>query len=175
MKLRVLIFLISTILVHSGCGMKNHKDFAFTSPEFRFDAGVIHAKLRGTMDNLNKNTSVNHAPYEMLIWFSIEDAENIIGCTLSLNSITLNNLEADKFVPVPKTGHASFRQKSDGTFIASISYKNLDIEYADHQLEFFYSFENQCRLIGLPIPVKMEFKKDYSERNISFWDVLMGV
>ena len=49
---KALIFLMTAILLCSGCRMKIHKDYAFTEPEFRLNTGAIHAKLRLGKDQM---------------------------------------------------------------------------------------------------------------------------
>ncbi|HED40877.1 MAG TPA: hypothetical protein ENJ13_10670 [Chromatiales bacterium] len=155
--------------------MKTHKSYAFSEPEFHLNSGSIHAKLRGTMLNIDDVTSVSRGPYEMLLWFKLNAASDLDGCLVSLTGMTLKNTETDDLVPISKIVTATFRQKPDGGFIASINIKNLHLLYADHEMRFVYSFNDNCGLIEAPSSVSMVFVKDYSERKISFWDVLMGI
>jgi hypothetical protein len=155
--------------------MKIHKDYAFTSPEYSLGTGKINAKLRGTMENLGNDVSVNHAPYEMLLWFSAEHVDSPADCVVTVSSVLLKNLETGEYVSITETDSASFRQRSDGTYHASMSYKNLGLSYSDHELRFSYALDGICGLGASQASVTMKFKRDYSERKISFWDTLMGV
>lgn len=170
-----LVLLAILTMVCSGCSMKIHKDYAFTSPEYRLKYGVIRAKLRGTMGDLDNETSVNQAPYELLLWFSSDDSKNVENCTVALDFITLDNLESGQRIDIPGMNSASFKPKSDGTFVAFMNYKSLDLEFAGHELGFTFSYNSNCALVDSPISVRMEFQKSYSERKIFFWDTLMGV
>jgi hypothetical protein len=172
---KALVLCVIALSACVGCSMKIHKDYAFTEPEFTFNTGVIHAKLRGTMENIDDNTSVNHSPYEMLLWFTSSNEMNPVGCLVSLESMTLKNVESGENVLIPETSEIAFRERSDGGYMASFNYKNLNLLYADHELEFKYSFSRDCGFDQASVSVNMLFQKQYSERNISFWDTLMGV
>lgn len=172
---RVLILFVIAMFACSGCSMKIHKDYAFTEPEFFLNAGAIHAKLRGTMENIDDTTSVNHSPYEMLLWFTSSSEQSSGRCLVSLDSMTFKNSETGEFVTIPETSEVAFRERSDGTYMASFNYNNLNLLYDDHELEFKYFFSQGCGLDQTSVSVNMIFKKQYSERNISFWDTLMGV
>jgi len=76
---------------------------------------------------------------------------------------------------VPETSVVSFRERLDGTYKARFSYKNLNILYADHELKFKYFFSQDCGLDQELVSINMIFQKKYSEENISFWDILMGI
>lgn len=155
--------------------MKIHKDYSFTSPEHPFGTGKINAKLRGSMENLENDVSVNHAPYELLLWFSAEYIDSPADCVVTVSSVSLKNLETDEYVSIASTDTTSFRQRSDGTYHASMNYKNLGLSYSDHELQFSYTLAGVCGLVASQDSVTMKFKKDYSERKITFWDTLMGV
>ena len=172
---KALVLCVIVLSACVGCSMKIHKDYAFTEPKFSFNTGVIHAKLRGTMENIDDNASVNHSPYEMLLWFSSFNEMNRTDCLVSLESMTLKNVKSGEFVLIPETSKVAFRERSDGGYMASFNYKNLNLLYADHELNFKYSLSRDCGLDQASVSVNMFFQKQYSERNISFWDTLMGV
>jgi hypothetical protein len=170
-----LVLLSLMFLVCSACNMKMHKDFSFTSPKAHFGNQIIQAKLRGTMVKIDKDFSESRIPYEMLLWLSdVKDKIDLSDCVVNFSNMSLRNLETNKFISIPKSDHVMFRKRSDGTYAASVIYKGLNLKYADHQLQFDYSIEN-CGINSLQEQVNMRFSKSYNERNISFWDVLMGV
>jgi len=166
---------IIVALFCTGCGLKIHKNYEFSEPEISLISGSIRAKLRGTMLRVDDVTSVSGAPYEMLLWFKLNSASHVGGCIISLTEMALKNTETGDLVSIPKSATAAFRQKADGSFIASISVKNLNLLYSDHEMSFVYSSNDDCGPIELSSPITMRFSKDYSEREISFWDTLMGV
>jgi len=159
---------IMVALVCIGCNTKTHKDYAFSKPVFHLSTGSIHAKLRGVMLNVDHVTSVHKGPYEMLLWFKLNGAPSVGGCLVSLSEMVLKNTETGDLVSIPKIATAAFRQRSDGAIVASISVKNLNLLYSDHEMQFFYSFNDDCGFLESSSSVTMKFLKDYSERNISF-------
>lgn len=169
-----LTLLLLVIFTCQGCSMKTHKNYGFTEPKTHLNTGVIHAKLRGTMENIDNEISIHHAPYEMLLWFS-SPIEQDSSCLVYIDSTTLKNLETSETLLISENSEATFRERSDGTYTASFNYNNLNIQHTDHELEFTYSFNNECGLDQTKASVRMLFKKQYSERNISFWDMLMGI
>ncbi|OED45785.1 hypothetical protein ACH42_04685 [Endozoicomonas sp. (ex Bugula neritina AB1)] len=174
-KFQRLLPMLAVLLISGGCSMKIHKDYAFTSPEHPLGTGKINAKLRGTQENLENDVSVNHAPYEMLLWFSVDHVDSPADCLVAISSVSLKNLETGEYVPIPESDSASFRQRSDGTYHASMNYKALGLSYSDHSLQFSYTLVGMCGLVASQASVTMNFKRDYSERKITFWDTLMGV
>ena len=173
---RVIVLSIVVALFCTGCGLKKkHKDYAFSKPEFSLVSGSFHAKLRGTMRRVDDVTSVHGAPYEMLLWFKSNGTSHVDGCSISFTEMTLKNTETGSLVSIPKTATASFRQRSDGSFVARISVKNLHLLYSDHEMEFVYSINGSCGSIELSSSIAMKFSKEYNEREISLWDILMGV
>lgn len=174
LKSKNITLLLLVIFTCLGCSMKTHKNYEFTEPEIHLNTGVIHAKLRGTMENIDNETSIYHAPYEMLLWFS-SSTEQDSSCLVNVNSIVLKNSETGETLLVSENSETTFRERSDGVYTASFNHKNLNIQYNDHELAFSYSFSKYCGLDQKSTPVSMIFKKQYSERNISFWDTLMGI
>ena len=172
---RVIVLSIVVALFCTGCGLKKHKNYAFSEPEFSLVSGSFHAKLRGRMLRVDDVTSVNGAPYEMLLWFKLNSTSHVDGCSISFTEMALKNTETGNLVSIPKTATASFRQRADSSFVARISVKNLHLLYSDHEMEFVYSFNDRCGSIELSSSITMKFSKNYSEREISFWDILMGV
>lgn len=174
---KILVIFMAVTFACPGCSMKIYKDYAFTEPVFQLNTGVMQAKLRGTMENVDDKTSVNHSPYEMLLWFtsSVEQFRRNCLVSLNLDSMTLKNSETGKFVLIPKSFEVGFKERSDGMYTASFSYKNLNLIYADHELEFNYSFSGSCGLGRAAASVSMIFQKQYHERKTSFWDTLMGI
>ncbi|CAM0556990.1 hypothetical protein E0L35_22720 [Halomonas sp. ATBC28] len=173
-RFKIVILLLITIFTCSGCGIKTHKNYGFTEPELRLNTGAIHAKLRGTMENIDNKASIHHAPYEMLLWFSSSIEQNS-SCLVNIDSITLKNSETGESVLVSENSEAVFRERSNGVYTASFNYENLNLQHTDHELEFIYSFSKDCGLGQTLVPISMFFKKQYSERNISFWDTVMGI
>ncbi len=174
LKSKNLTLLLLVIFTCLGCSMKTHKNYEFTEPEIHLNTGVIHAKLRGTMENIDNKTSIYHTPYEMLLWFS-SSTEQGSSCLVNVNSIVLKNLENEETLLISENSETTFRERSDGVYTASFNYKNLNIKHNDHELAFSYSFSKDCGLDQTSTPANMIFKKQYSERNISFWDMLMGI
>ena len=174
-RFKVLVIYVIALFACSGCGMKEHKNYAFTEPKLSLNTGVIHAKFRGTQENSDNETSVNHSPYELLLWFVTPSVQNHGICLVSLNSMVLKNSETGEYVKTLESSEVAFRESSDGAYVAYFSYKKLNILYADHDLEFKYYFSRDCGLDQLGASGNMSFKIKYSERNITFWDILMGV
>jgi hypothetical protein len=171
---RNLLLLIATMCFCFGCGMKIHKDFSFTQANINIGDGVLYAKLRGTMTNLDENHSATATPYEMLVWLSMIDQEKAKECKVMLDSIVLKNIASGISVPLPINASANFKVGSNGSYSASFIFKDVNVEYTTHELSFKYSFGNECRSMNSG-KVKIEFLKSYSETKISFWDTLMGV
>ena len=158
-----------------GCSVKIHKYYSFTEPVLEFGAVSIHAKLRGTMKNVDDKHSSTESPYELLIWFSSNGSQEPTSCSVVLNGIVLRNVESDVEIPISANAIVNFRLKSDGSHGASVIIRSLELEYESHKLDFMYSFEGGCYENQPPTAVKFEFRKDYTERKISFWDTLMGI
>ncbi|MBT2773361.1 hypothetical protein J7J47_14125 [Halomonas sp. ISL-60] len=173
-KLKILTLLLMVIFTCFGCSMKTHKNYGFTEPELQLDTSVIHSKLRGTMKDIDNETSLHHVPYEMLLWFA-SSTEKDSSCLVNVDSMTLKNLETGESLLISENSEAVFSKRSDGVYTARFNYKNLDMQHTDHELAFTYSFNEECGLEQTSVPVNMLFKKQYSERNISFLDTLMGI
>lgn len=170
----LLLCIASTVLLVLGCSVKLHKNFAFTESQIQIEKGIVYSKLRGRMSSSDIE-SVHGAPYELLVWFVLEDSEIANNCSASLNSLLLENMETGYLVPLPKLVKEKFEKDYKGEVLAYFSFKNLNLQYANHQLKFTLIYDDSCSFKTDPIPVSIVFNKKYSEEKISFWDVLMGV
>ncbi|ASJ76271.1 hypothetical protein [Granulosicoccus antarcticus] len=155
--------------------MKVHKNYEFTEPELQLTSLVAHAKLRGTMRDLNDDTSVNGPPYELLLWFESESGAIHEACQVVLQAMTLKNIQTDEDVAIPESAIALFKKRSNGVYTARISQKNLSLDHAGHELSFNYLMNEGCGPNQNAVSVSMTLQKQYTERTISFWDTLMGV
>lgn len=169
------MLLVVTNLLSAGCNMKIHKDYSFTEPVIDYGVGSIHAKLRGTMRKTDDGGSTAGSPYEMLIWFAVNEQDKVYDCSVVLNAITLINVTSSTAISTNTKASADFKLKRDGSHVASIIAKDLDLEYEEHKLEFMYSFTGVCNAGQFNATATFVFKKNYEEREISFWDTLMGV
>lgn len=170
----LLLCIASTILLALGCSVKLHKNFAFTESQIQIEKGIVYSKLRGRMQS-NDTESVHGAPYELLVSFVLDDSEMVNNCSVSLNSLSLENIETGDVVPLPKLIKEKFKKDYKGEVLSYFSFKNLNLQYANHQLKFTLIYGDNCGFEADSIPVSIVFNKEYSEEKISFWDVLMGV
>lgn len=174
-KFSFLIILIVATSLCAGCRVTEHSDYAFTEPKTSFSVGSIHGKIRGTNKTIDKDHSSTGSPYELLVWFSANKSKIDMSCNVILNEMTLKNVEHNVVVPITPTIMATFELGSDGNYYADVFIKNLELEYAIHELSFVYSFTGDCFQNKLATKVKFEFRKNYKKRKISFWDSLMGI
>ena len=175
-KRMALLCVLTTFLatLTLACEMKRHKNFAFTEPQIQIDKGVVYSKLRGHMHS-SGTESVHGSPYELIICFILEDSEMVNSCSVSLNKLSLENLETVDAIPLPKFIKAASKKNYKNEFKVRFAFKNLNLLYADHQLKFTLTYGDNCGFETLSDTLTIDFDKKYSEENISFWDVLMGV
>jgi len=167
------VLLIALLL--NDCGSTKHTDYSYTEIVEPYELGFLKAKLRGTQKNINSRNSENGAPYELLLWFSIEYEKYVSPCSVIINKLDLvdpnNRVESQ----VGRRVEVVFSEKSSGKSVASFSFKDVQVMYSEQQLVVIYSLHGECSESELPVKKEFLFETNYQEREVSFWDVIMGV
>ena len=158
----------------TGCDSTVHKDFAFHSGEFSMEHLNISAGLRGKDRTIDKNESVRGALYEL--WLSIETPElpNEKECSLELGNIQITDLSSLETILISAKEKLTFEPK-ENTYQAFKIFRGLEIPYENQELKMTTYFNPSCTSSEVANPVTIEFTKDYVQRNISFWDTLLGI
>jgi len=169
-------FFLGVMLMSTGCATTLHKDYLFQ--EFQKDLGdiVFHAKLRGKPTKVNNGLTVTGSPYELLIWLSSgSSTDNVEDCEILLDHLALEVVDTENIVFSKKTTTARFSRKADGKYSASFIFKNLDLEFVDHKLKLSLHSPIQCLQNITQKQLEFVFKRDYQEKQVSFWNSLMGI
>lgn len=164
------------LLMSTGCATTLHKDYLFQEVQKDLGDIVFHAKLRGKPTKVNKGLTVTGSPYELLIWLSPgSSTANVEDCEILFDNLALKAVDTEHIVFSKKTAAARFNQKADGKYSASFIFKNLDLEYVDYKLKLSLQSSAQCLQNITQKQLEFIFKRDYQEKQVSFWDSLMGI
>lgn len=158
-----------------GCNVKIHKDFVFESIVIEMDWFNVNAKLRGAPSIINPNLSVSGSPYDFLIWFTAKGRNDVIGCKFILEDLLLINNETNEILLDVQNSSAIFIKRSDGIFAANLAFEKLDLIYNDYRVSFKLSNSGHCPLTDKKQIIEFHLNKAYKEKEITFWDALMGI
>lgn len=164
-----------TLFACLNCRISTHRDYGFSEHIYRLNKADLHAKLRGYSESFDRKVSVTHAPYELLIWFESPSRNIQESCSVTLDLVTWKDAESGKTTTLTESSTALFRKKHNGELLAYFSFKNLYLSYANHEVNFAYTFGQTCDSDLMADSVSVFFEKKYSERKITLWDVMMGV
>jgi hypothetical protein len=145
-----------SFLVYFGCS-RNFKYYGFSSLENKFSWGLVEGKLIGR-DTRVGNTDMKSSPYKLLLWFSSDkQLEGIIQITEIILINAKNNMVVFRNDEIVKESIEKYSEN----FTAFFSFKGLELEYEEMELQLKFSLEQEGK--SSKYDTTIYFKKDYKE------------
>lgn len=163
------------VIILSGCKGTAYKDFGYVTAEQEFGGATVHAKLRGTDSNgRNGISNTRGAPYSLLLWVDLPKAKEDCIATF-LNTSLINRETMSRKNIINKSVSVKASKSYDDVIKAYFSVKDLFIPFVDHEINSTINFTDSCGLRIKEYTFHLVMETHYEERNITFWDSLMGI
>ncbi len=162
---------LTFFLLILGCNdMGSHKDFGYHDANQVFEWGIVSARLLGKDIVLTSSDSIRETPYRLFVSIILPNKPTK-DCHVQLRSLKIINLNNNII--------ASFLDQQEQFIKSNREYKSIfvfndiKLNYEDYIVDLSSSLIN-CKETR-EIETKLSLNRNYQERNITFWDKLMGV
>ncbi len=155
--------------------MSIHKDYGYQHISHQIAGGILNVRLLGTDKKVSDALSVRASPYDLTVGITL-NAPSDNTCSFSVESIKLVSTKSEAVIFSKSGIKESFVSSPDKrSYDAIFLFGGLELKYEDYALDLIFSLTPGCSVSSAETHVRLPLKTDYQEKNITIWDMIMGI
>ncbi len=155
--------------------MSIHKDYGYHDAVHQIAGGFLEARLLGTDKTISDALTVRESPYNLAVGITL-NAPSDPACSFSIESLRVISAKSGVTLFSKSGAKEGFAPSWDKrAYDATLLFRGLELKHEDYDLDLTFSLTPGCSASAAETHVRLPLRTNYQEKNITIWDMIMGI